>query len=204
MAYSTKNNFTEKKVAGYLKNICYLRESAALAIIKVNDVLKKQNPAYRLVLRDCWRPHRSTLNMLEWAKQTDEKKLSLNELNEFQKNTFKDPQLFEKGILKTERLLELGYLSSLSNHSRGSTVDLEIEIYDEETSAWKAFDMGTKFDTFSPSAAHFADMGSVINQRRSHLKQLMQQQGFAALAKEWWHWIHRTSNEGPILDGEIR
>ncbi len=204
MAYSTKINFTEKKVTGYLKNICYLKEKAALAIVRVNDILKKQSPAYRLSLRDCWRPHRATLNMIEWAKQTDEKKLFFSDLNDFQKNTFQDPQLFEKGILRTERLLELGYLSSLSNHSRGSTVDLEIEVYNEDTKGWTTLEMGTKFDTFAPSSAHFADLGNPINQRRSQLKQLMNQQGFASLAKEWWHWIHQASNEGPILDGEIR
>ncbi len=204
MAYSTSLNFTERKVAGYLKNICYLKESAAKALVKINDVLKKQSPAYRIVVRDCWRPHRATLDMIKWAEETEEKKLTFNDLTVFQKNSFQDPQLFEHGILKTQKLLPLGYLSPLSNHSRGSTIDLELEFYEEALNKWKELDMGTKFDTFSQSAAHSANLGNVIEQRRSQLKQLMNQYGFSALAKEWWHWTHRASNESPILDGEVR
>ena len=203
MAYSTNLNFAEKKISGYVKNICYLKEGAAQAIVRINDVLKKQSPAYRIVLRDCWRPHRATLDMLRWAKEIDDKRLSYDDLSDFQKNTFQDPQLFEKGILKTQNLLSFGYLSPLSNHSRGSTVDLELQFYEESFSDWKDLNMGTQFDTFSQSSAHFADMGNTINLRRSQLKQLMNQYGFSSLAKEWWHWTHRTSNESPILDGEV-
>jgi zinc D-Ala-D-Ala dipeptidase len=74
MAYSTTLNFTERKVAGYFKNLCYLKEGAAQGIIRINDVLKKQSPSYRIVLRDCWRPQRATRDMLSWAEETDEKK----------------------------------------------------------------------------------------------------------------------------------
>ncbi len=204
MAYSTTLNFAEKKINGYIKNICYLKEGAAQAIVRINDVLKKQSPAYRIVLRDCWRPHRATLDMLRWAKETEDKKFSYDDLSDFQKSTFQDPLLFEKGILKTQNLLPFGYLSPLSNHSRGSTVDLELQFYEDSFNDWKDLDMGTQFDTFSQSAAHFADLGTTINQRRSQLKQLMNQHGFSSLAKEWWHWTHRNSNEGPILDGEVR
>jgi len=204
IAYSTKINFTQKKIDGYSKNICFLKEGAALGIVKVNSILKKQTPSYRIVLRDCWRPHRATLDMIQWAEETDQRKLSFNDLSPFQKNTFQDLQLFEKGILKTERLLALGYLSSLSNHSRGSTVDLEVEYLDDSSDSWTYLDMGTTFDTFSERSAHFADLGNTINQRRSHLKHLMNENGFSSLAKEWWHWTHRASNESPVLDGEIR
>ena len=204
MAYSTTLNFTERKVAGYFKNLCYLKEGAAQGIIRINDVLKKQSPSYRIVLRDCWRPQRATRDMLSWAEETDEKKLSVDDLSDFQKKTFQDPQLFERGILKTQNLLPLGYLSPLSNHSRGSTVDLELQFYEEVEGDWKDLDMGTRFDTFSQSAAHSADLGHVINERRRQLKQLMNQYGFSALAKEWWHWTHRASNDSPVLDGEIR
>jgi D-alanyl-D-alanine dipeptidase len=137
-------------------------------------------------------------------KKPTKKKLSVDDLSDFQKKTFQDPQLFERGILKTQKLLPLGYLSPLSNHSRGSTVDLELQFYEEVESNWKDLDMGTRFDTFSQSAAHSADLGHVINERRRQLKQLMNQYGFSALAKEWWHWTHQASNDNPVLDGEIR
>jgi D-alanyl-D-alanine dipeptidase len=52
MVYATENNFTQNKI--YECAECYLRNDAALALMKINEHAKKQN--LNLIIYDCYRP----------------------------------------------------------------------------------------------------------------------------------------------------
>jgi len=201
LAYNTRNNFLERHVSGYSANKCLLKEAAARALSLANQTLLRNN--LRLVLRDCWRPRRASLDMVSWAQATDEKNMRRSNMSEHELEIFDDARLFDlSGFLRTTRLLNLGYLLNFSNHNKGSTVDVELEI--QNGGSWELLDMGTNFDVFSPKASHGANMGAAVNARRRMLEHVMGAEGFVSIPTEWWHWTHSASNKGPYLDGEVR
>lgn len=86
-------------------------------------------------------------------------------------------------------LIRDGYIASRSRHNLGLAVDLTL--VDARTG--EARDMGTPFDTFS-SAAHTLNAAGAIRDNRLRLKGLMEAEGFANYAQEWWHFSYDLSN----------
>ncbi|MBC7884520.1 MAG: D-alanyl-D-alanine dipeptidase [Saprospiraceae bacterium] len=73
-----------------------------------------------------------------------------------------------------------------SMHSRGLAVDLTI--VDEQGTA---LDMGTDYDFFGKEAHHdYKGFSAEINKNRTLLKTMMEQNGFASIRTEWWHYSY--------------
>lgn len=67
MAYATEKNFTKQKI--YPCAECYLRNEVAKALIKANEIAKKQN--LKIVIYDCYRPLSIQKRMYDIVKNTN-------------------------------------------------------------------------------------------------------------------------------------
>ena len=66
--YATSNNFTGRPLPGYLANKAFLRQEAALALVRVQRRL--QSGGMGLKIFDGYRPVRATQAMVDWARHT--------------------------------------------------------------------------------------------------------------------------------------
>ena len=90
-----------------------------------------------------------------------------------------------------------GYISKLSGHSRGSSVDLTI-IYLLGEKTGKEIDMGSSWDYFGEkSSISTRKINMIQRKNRLILKNLMQMFGFIPYEKEWWHF---TLKDEPFQD----
>ncbi len=166
MRYYTDNNFTGRRVDGYLKPVCIISKPAALALKNVqNDLL-----AFGLELKifDAYRPQAAVDNFIRWAADTGDTKMKKEYYPDVDKtNLFRD-----------------GYIASRSGHTRGSTVDLTII----QSGSGKELDMGGPFDFFGPISWPDSSMvPAVMRANRLLLRTLMIRYGFNPYEKEWWH-----------------
>jgi D-alanyl-D-alanine dipeptidase len=166
MRYYTENNFTGRRVDGYLKPRCIITEPAAQALKNVqNDLL-----AFGLELKifDAYRPRMAVDNFARWAADIKDTKMKKEYSPDVDKSTlFKD-----------------GYIASKSGHTRGSTVDLTII----QSDSGKELDMGGTFDFFGPVSWPDSTLAPADKRaNRLLLRTLMIKYGFKPYEKEWWH-----------------
>lgn len=86
-----------------------------------------------------------------------------------------------------------------SGHNRGIAVDITLA----NLKTGKPLDMPTPFDDFTEKAHHnYTKLDSAIIANRLLLKTVMEQNGFTALATEWWHYYYtgRSNTAFAILD----
>lgn len=117
-----------------------------------------------LIIFDAYRPRRASQAMVAWAERTHQ--------------TF---------------LLDNGYIARVSQHNRGTTVDLGLVVLE----TGELVDMGTPFDELT-ERSHTRNAVGVVLENRLTLKTAMQAQGFEAYWKEWWHFSHPMDPK-PIL-----
>ena len=166
MRYCTDNNFTGKRVEGYLNCRCIISKPAALALKNVQNELLPFG--LELKIFDAYRPKMAVDSFVRWASDLDDLKMKKQYYPDVDKaNLFKD-----------------GYIAAKSGHSRGSTVDLTIV----QSDTGKELDMGGAFDLLGPVSwpdSKLAPAGKRAN--RLLLRTLMMKYGFNPYAKEWWH-----------------
>jgi len=165
--YYSDNNFVGKRVDGYEAPVPIAAAKAAKALKAANDELARKG--YVLLIYDAYRPKKAVSHFVRWAKDP--------------KDTL-TKKTFYPNVDKT-KVFKLGFVSSKSGHSRGSTVDLTIA--DKKTG--EAIDMGGPFDFFGEISAHGAK-GLTAKQtaNRKLLKNVMVKHGFKPYNKEWWHY----------------
>jgi len=108
---------------------------------------------YGLVIFDAYRPARATAAMVAWAKRTGQM-----------------------------GLIEGGYISSKSEHNRGTAVDLGLVTLADGA----LVDMGTPWDTLS-EASHTSNATGGALAQRLRLKAAMARHGWRNYWREWWH-----------------
>lgn len=165
--YYTGDNFIGERIDGYNAPFAISTLRAARALKKVNDDLEKQG--YRLKIIDAYRPQKAVDHFIAWSKKPQDTLM---------KEKFY-PDVDKKNLFK------LGYLSSKSGHSRGSTVDLTM-VYKR---TGEEVDMGGRVDFLGAISAHGAK--GLTKEQRKHryiLKTAMVKQGFKPYSKEWWHY----------------
>jgi zinc D-Ala-D-Ala dipeptidase len=188
--YAGSHNFVGRPIKGYTANECVLSELAARALARVQDELAEKGLS--LIVWDCYRPARAVADFLAWSKVPGDARMKA----EFYPNTDK------------ARFFALGYLSSRSAHSRGSTVDLGIvpkdgvqpSTYDptaalEPCTAPKGrrfddgtIDLGTGYDCLDPQASTTSQtISENAMANRNLLQNVMQRAGFKPYSREWWH-----------------
>lgn len=164
--YYGSNNFTGAPVAGYEAPVVILTQKAAVALKEVSDMCRGMG--YGLKVFDAYRPQTAVEHFVRWSRAPQD---AVNKA------------LFYPNIAKS-KLFALGYLSRKSGHSRGSTVDLTLV----DLATGEELDMGTLFD-FLDARSHYGAKGLTNEQiyNRSLLRALMEEYGFKAYSKEWWH-----------------
>jgi zinc D-Ala-D-Ala dipeptidase len=193
--YAGPHNFVGRPIPGYEAAECVLTEKAARALAKIQSQLVPKKLS--LIVWDCYRPTRATAEFIRWTKDPRDTKMKAE---------------FYPRIDKSQ-IFELGYLSSRSAHSRGSTVDLGIvplgtvaPRYDasgklvscvagkDERFADGGIDFGTGYDCMDElSATENPKVSAEARKNRIMLRDLMVAQGFKPYRREWWHF--ELSNE---------
>jgi zinc D-Ala-D-Ala dipeptidase len=201
--YAGPNNFMGARVPGYGAAECMLLRDVAEALARVQHGLRRRNLS--LQVYDCYRPRRAVRAFEAWARAPGD-----------------DPLLkrFHPSLEKSQ-LFELGYIASVSGHSRGDTVDLTlIALPARKAQPFKhgvaygscagavaerapdnSVDMGTSFDCFDPlSHTRAAELTPEQRQWRQVLVDAMAQQGFRNYHKEWWHFTYMPERRGRTFD----
>src|SRR5215213_11838068 len=127
--YAGQNNFIGRPIDGYEAPRCLLTRPAADALAAVQNELSASR--FGLKVFDCYRPARAVAHFVRWARDP---------------NDMGRKQAFYPEIDKRD-LLRLGYISSRSRHSGGSTVDLSLV----DQASGRELDMRTPFDYFGPA-----------------------------------------------------
>jgi len=164
--YFSDYNFIGEPFEGYNTNKILLTKQAADALQKAADLLYAQG--YMLKIYDGYRPQQSVDFIINWSKDAKDQRM---------KETFYPN-------VKKSKLFSLGYIAHKSGHTRGSTVDLTII----NANTYEEVDMGTSFD-FMDEASHIGSKKITAEQTKNRkiLQDAMEQSGFEAYGREWWH-----------------
>lgn len=204
--YAGAHNFTGHALDGYAAAECLLTLDAAKALARVQALLRPQG--YGLKVFDCYRPSRAVADMGRFATEPGNPRKA-----EFYPRV--DKQDFWR----------LGYVARVSNHSRGSTVDLtltgpkalptvtwtpsaaQVDCTAPYAQRWHdgALDMGTGFDCFDEKA-HTASQAidATARDNRQRLDDAMGKEGFSGYSKEWWHFTYSgTGSPTDVMDFPI-
>lgn len=178
--YAGSDNFTGAPVPGYRAARCFLLKPAAEALARVERSLRKQH--MRLKIWDCYRPARAVAAFVRWSHDPDQSTKAAHYPH-----------------VDKDQLFHDGYIASVSNHTRGATVDLTLMQCDAHGRHCQPLDMGTHFDMFDP-LAHTDSPGATAAQHanRERLLRAMAAQGFENYPNEWWHYT-LTMHPQPTL-----
>jgi D-alanyl-D-alanine dipeptidase len=169
--YYTANNFIGRPIMGYKNPTCLLTKQAAMALLKVQNTLNKNDLGLRVF--DCYRPQMAVDDFFQWSQDPQDQKMKAE---------------YYPHIDKSE-LFHRNYIAHRSGHSRGSTVDLTI--INLKTN--EPLDMGTPFDFLDPLSQPSNRMVTAEQfKNRMLLQTLMRKAGFSSLKNEWWHFNLRN------------
>ena len=166
LRYCNHNNFVGVPIDGYEDDILITSTLTAKALQKVQEELKKKG--YSLKVFDAYRPQQAVNHFVRWARVVNDTLMK---------------SLFYPKINK-RNLFKLGYISSKSGHSRGSSVDLTIV----NVKTHQELDMGSPYDFFgTPSHITFKKLTPQQKKNRWLLQKVMIDHGFKPYKNEWWH-----------------
>ncbi|MDG2372139.1 MAG: M15 family metallopeptidase [Flavobacteriaceae bacterium] len=169
LRYATSENFMGRPIDGYISKTAVGTIELSKGLKKAQNILK----AYELGIKifDSYRPQNAVNHFIRWSKvQSD----TINKIKYYPK-------------LKKNSLFELGFISSKSGHSRGSTIDLTL-VYLKGKKKEKEVDMGGEWDFFGKlSNYNFHQLSEKQNQNRKLLRETLLASGFIPYEKEWWH-----------------
>lgn len=176
IAYASSDNFVGVAIDGYDAPYCWLKRDVAVALARVETVLRKHH--MRLRLFDCYRPARAVAQFVRWANDSGDQHTKAAHY----------PNLDKSQLLGE-------YVAPVSVHSRGSAVDLTLLKCDELAAGCEPLDMGTGFDFFGTRAN--TDSSEVSAEQRANrhlLRAAMAAQGFVNYPMEWWHFSLRSGS----------
>lgn len=165
--YATWDNFTGKPVDGYLANRIVGTTALCAALERARDAAGALG--FGLLLWDGYRPQRAVERFLRWAQEPDDRRTKLR---------------YHPNISRGE-MVELGYVAARSGHSRGSTVDLTLY----RSTTGELARMGSEYDLMDAVSHHGASAITRLEAGNRHrLRSLMEDCGFRAYEREWWHY----------------
>ncbi|HYM85335.1 MAG TPA: M15 family metallopeptidase [Pseudoxanthomonas sp.] len=180
--YAGADNFVGVPIDGYRAPRCYLRESSAQALQRVEAALRKEG--FRLQIFDCYRPARAVRHFVRWAGDLQDQWTKARHY----------PNLDKQALLGD-------YIAPVSGHSRGATVDLTLLDCRAGDGDCRAVDMGTDFDFFDPRAN--TDSHAITSEQRDNRQRLlkaMADHGFRNYPQEWWHFTLTSEQSQAIYD----
>ena len=176
MKYSYEDNFIGCKIAGYHKNIAYLKKEAAHQLILAQKELKNLNMSF--IIYDAYRPQKASEQFYLWCMDENDQKKKL----EYYPNVNK------------KNLYDCGYIARKSSHTRGIAVDVSIYDFNKKC----VLDMGSPFDLFDEKSHTMSkEISKAQLNNRLFLKRIMESVGFENLSTEWWHYALNNPNKYP-------
>lgn len=184
--YAGARNFTGRPLPGYEAAECVLARPVAKALSRVQLDLKARNVGLKIF--DCYRPAQAVAAFMRWVAEPADAELK---------------RRYHPRLPKS--VLNQGYISSRSGHSRGATVDLTLvdltggatgkleregicERHETAHPGQAELDMGTTFDCFDTlSHTRAGGISDVQRDNRALLVQAMKRHGFRNYSREWWH-----------------
>lgn len=167
--YASSNNFLGTPVQGYNAPLCITQLKIAQSLQKVQQKLIEKKMT--LVIFDAYRPQRAVNQFVEWAKNPNDQKMKKE---------------YYPAIDKSH-IIELGYIATRSQHSRGCALDLSIAAQNAD-GGYVLLDMGTPFDFFDETSHTMnQNIPDISKKHRIFLLSLMEEAGFRNYSKEWWH-----------------
>ncbi len=168
--YASDHNFLGRQVAGYKTERIVITTPAAQALKDIEERLNKLG--YGLKIFDTYRPQTAVNDFIDWSKNPAD--------------TLAKQEYYPKQDKKN--LFRLGYISTRSGHSRGSTIDLTLYHLKDKTEV----DMGSPYDYFGEISHHdYTNITKTQLKNRFFLKTMMSDGGFRSYSKEWWHYTLR-------------
>ncbi|MGO3155730.1 MAG: M15 family metallopeptidase [Mesonia sp.] len=182
--YAGTHNFTGKPVNGYEQPQAILSKPALIQLKKAYQYFLKKGYTFKFF--DAYRPQTAVNHFRIWARDPSD--------------TLMKKEFYPK--LQKKDLFKLGYISTQSGHSRGSTLDLTL--IDLKTGA--ELDMGSPYDFFGTISHHNTQkINEAQKQNRLLLKQGMRKFWFIAYPKEWWHYtLYNESFRNTYFDFPVR
>jgi D-alanyl-D-alanine dipeptidase len=166
--YATWDNFTGRPVDGYSANRIVGTKALCEALAKARE--KAAAYGFGLLLWDAYRPQCAVDCFLRWSRQPEDGRTKLKHYPNIDRS----------------EMLEKGYVSARSSHSRGSAIDLTL--YHLKTGALAP--MGGHFDLMDSLSKHGAKGITWTEEKnRIYLVSFMEESGFVSYDKEWWHYI---------------
>ena len=195
LKYATNQNFIGRPLIGYstnpdAKDICLLEQKTAEALCAVqNNLIRKYDSKYGLMIYDAYRPKRAVLDILKWSKQPPENNYELI------RKTIHYPNIEKK------QLFELGYVIEDSNHCYGNTVDVVLI----NPLTYELYNFGACYD-YMDELSHTTMSADEIGEEAYYLRQLlaniMQEHGFESIKEEFWHFSYHGKS-GRTIDEAI-
>ncbi|TYP98209.1 D-Ala-D-Ala dipeptidase VanX [Tenacibaculum adriaticum] len=171
LRYCSHNNFVGIPVEGYEENVLITSTLTAKALKKVQDELLKKGLSLKVF--DAYRPQTAVNHFVKWARVAND--------------TLTKQQYYPN--LNKRNLFKLGYISTKSGHSRGSSVDLTIV----NAKTREELDMGSPYDFFGiASHVSYNKLTKQQKDNRQLLRKTMLANGFRPYANEWWHFTLRN------------
>jgi len=170
LRYCTDNNFIGRPIDGYLDSVLIISAAAAYKLYEVQKELNKKGLGLKIY--DAYRPQTAVNHFVRWAKD--------------QADTLMKQQYYPE--VDKSQLFDLGYISSKSGHTRGSTVDLTIINMNTK----EELDMGAPYDFFGTISHHaYEDISDLQKKNRRFIKEVMSRHNFRSYKYEWWHYTLR-------------
>jgi D-alanyl-D-alanine dipeptidase len=168
--YATWDNFTGKPVDGYRANRIVGTRALCAALSRAQEAAASLG--FGLLLWDGYRPQRAVDCFLRWSRQPENGRTKRRHYPNIDRS-----QMFERG-----------YVAIRSGHSRGGTVDLTLY----ELASGDLAPMGGDHDLMDVLSHHGAGgITSAEAENRHCLRSVMQDCGFDAYDREWWHYTLR-------------
>lgn len=167
--YATSENFIGRSIDGYISNTAVGTVELSNALKNAQKILKSHKLGIKIF--DSYRPQTAVNHFIRWSK--------------LESDTINKSKYYPE--LKKNSLFDLGYISSKSGHSRGSTVDLTL-IYLTGENKGQELDMGGEWDFFGDlSNYNFEFLSEEQKYNRGLLRKTLISSGFSPYEKEWWH-----------------
>lgn len=171
LRYCYSNNFIGSSINSYEENILITSTKTANALKKAQSDFFKQNLSLKIF--DAYRPQNAVNHFVKWAKKPHD--------------TLMKQQYYPE--LNKRNLFKLGYISTKSGHSRGSSVDVTLV----NLKTGEEVDMGSPYDYFG-NISHINYSNLTIEQKKNRriLLETMSKNGFRPYKNEWWHFTLRN------------
>ena len=171
LRYCSHNNFIGVPVDSYIDDVLITSTKTAKALKKVQAIFLKKG--YCLKIYDAYRPQSAVNHFVRWAREVND--------------TLMKQEYYP--TLNKRNLFQLGYISSKSGHSRGSSVDLTLV----NLKTNEELDMGSPYDFFG-NISHITYTALTEKQKRNRtlLQKTMSENGFRPYKNEWWHFTLRN------------